>query len=202
MKKAELIARLAQDGFSENIIRAFAEVPREDFVLPEFQSVAYNDTALPIGYGQTISQPYTIAFMLDLLRPEPGQKILEVGSGSGYVLALLDSLAPGSRIFGTELVPGLVSRSKLSLRRRKNIKVSRATRDLGLPSEAPFDRILVSASARELPDALVKQLGPEGIMVCPVGDSIWKITHRQGTESIERFEGFVFVPLVRRDLAS
>jgi protein-L-isoaspartate(D-aspartate) O-methyltransferase len=196
MKKAELITRLAMEGFSAEIVSAFEKVNREKFVLPDYQSLAYDDIALPIGYGQTISQPYTIAFMLYLLQVTPGLKIMEVGSGSGYVLALLSELTSGGKIYGVEIVFGLVARSRINLRSHKNITIRLASKKLGLSAEAPFDRILVSAAANILPEELIKQLGKNGIMVCPVKNSILKITKQNEKYKTERYEGFSFVPLI------
>jgi len=123
MDKTHLILSLRKHGFSEEIITAFEHVAREDFVPEHWREHAYDDIPLEIGQGQTISQPYTIAFMLSLLELEKGYKILEVGSGSGYVLALLNELAPDSEIYGVERLSALVNRSKRVLRFNKKIRI-------------------------------------------------------------------------------
>ena len=200
MKKASLLAKLKKDGFASEIVSAFREVDRRKFVLPDSQPFAYDDVAMPIGHGQTISQPYTIAYMLDLLEVKKGQKILEVGSGSGYALGLLNELTAGGELFGVEIVPELLIRSRINLAGLKNISILPASNRLGLLSEAPFSRILVSAAAKEIPEELLDQLGDKGIIVCPVKDSIVKIckSNINPGYKIERHEGFRFVPLVYR----
>ncbi len=122
MKKKDLLERLRSYGFSKRIIEAFAVVRREDFVPQSEKECAYIDEALPIGHGATISQPYTIGFMLALLDVKPGQKVLEVGSGSGYVLALLSELVQEGEIYGIEIIHELAEQSKKALNGRKNVK--------------------------------------------------------------------------------
>lgn len=196
MNKIELISRLSSYGFSDKIISAFRSVERERFLPLVFRDLAYDDSSLPIGHGQTISQPYTIAFMLNLLEVCSGQKILEVGSGSGYVTALLSKMIDVGQIYGVEIIPELVTRSKNNLQGVDNVEIRQATKQLGLPAEALFDRILVSASARNLPEELLDQLSDDGIMICPVGNSILRVILRNGERYIESYDGFVFVPLV------
>ena len=168
------------------------KIDRKKFVPKEYESLAYEDIALPIGYGQTISQPSTIAFMLGLLEINSNQKILEIGSGSGYVLALLSQAADNLDIYGVEIVPELVDRSKKLLKDIDNIKIFNASSELGLKTKAPFDRILVSASAKEFPKELISQLKEDGIIVCPVKNSIIKYKNK----NIEEYPGFAFVPLI------
>jgi len=197
--KEKLIRSLRQKGFDEMIISAFENVPREDFVPKHWRDNAYKDTALDIGEDQTISQPYTIAFMLSLLELDKEHKILEVGSGSGYALALLDTLAPGSEVCGVERLKPLVERSKSVLKERKNISVFKKDGTKGLKKFAPYDRILVSASAKEIPEVLLDQLADGGILVTPVVDAIFQIK-KTPTGLIKRvFPGFAFVPLVGKE---
>lgn len=196
MDKNDLISYLSSSGFSGPVISAFESIDRERFLPPSLRHLAYEDAALPIGYGQTISQPYTIAFMLDLLDVHPGQKILEIGSGSGYVLALLSDMNNDGPIYGVEKIGELVGKSKNNVRRIGNVEVRQATKELGLAAEAPFDRILVSASAESLPEQLLNQLSDNGTMVCPVGTSILRVTLKNREAYIETYEGFAFVPLV------
>ena len=198
MGKQELIRSLRQEGFAEEIISAFDKVPREKFISAQFKDYAYEDTALPIGENQTISQPYTIAFMLSLLELKGEHKILEVGSGSGYVLALLNALAQSSSVYGVERLKPFVKRSKSVLKDKKNISVFNKDGTKGLKKFAPYDRILVSASAKEIPEALLEQLAEGGVLVTPVVDAIFQIK-KTPTGLIKRvFPGFAFVPLINK----
>src|SRR3954469_22014976 len=140
------------------ILSAFEQVPREAFVPPELHARAYEDTALPIGLGQTISQPSMIALMLQALQCAPQHRVLEVGSGSGYVLALLSQL--GCEVFGVERHSELAARAPDTLRSIgvTGVVVQEGDGTLGLPQHAPFDRILVSAGAANIPDALLAEL--------------------------------------------
>jgi protein-L-isoaspartate(D-aspartate) O-methyltransferase len=196
MEKKDLIRKLRDLGYEERIIAAFEKVDRKLFVPDEYRDFAYDDSALPIGSCQTISQPQTIAFMLRLLNPESGQKILEVGSGSGYVLALLDEMVESPLIFGTERIEALYKRSKIILSDRPLIKIIHTPDRLGLETEAPFDRILTSAAADTLPEELIQQLDNGGILVCPVRNSIVKAAKKNNRVDTEVYPGFAFVPLV------
>jgi len=176
---------------------AFSSVNREKFVPLGYKEWAYDDTALPIGEGQTISQPSTIAFMLSLLDVQDNQKILEVGSGSGYVLALLSKINPNGSIIGVERIKSLFDSSVKNLRVHKNIQVFHGNGFNGLKEEAPFDRILVSASATEIPKELIKQLRIGGKLVVPVQESIVALKKFRNKTEIREHEGFVFVPLIK-----
>lgn len=197
MNKKELIESLRHHGFSERIIRAFKETDRENFIPEKEKKYAYEDTALPIGYMQTISQPYTIAFMLNLLELKDEQKILEVGSGSGYVLALISEISKNGKIFGIERIKELAENSRKKLKKYRNIKIIHGSGFRGLKEEAPFDRILVSASAESIPKNLIRQLKDKGILVIPVRESILKITKGKKNK-IEEYHGFRFVPLIEK----
>lgn len=202
MEKSELINSLKNRGFSKPILRAFSKVPRENFVPENLKPRAYEDTALPIGFSQTISQPYTIATMLELLEPKKSQKILEVGSGCGYVLALLSELVTDSgKIFGIEIINELAERAKRNLRNYKNVKVFSKNGADGLEEHAPFDRILISAALEEIPDKLIQQLKEDGILVAPVGgkhlQSLVKFQKiKNKLKIINEIQGFVFVKFV------
>lgn len=205
MDKAELCRKLKNEGFSNPIIKAFQNVERKNFIPMEYHALAYDDIPLPIGSGQTISQPSTIAFMLSLLELEAQEaqnrsgektKILEVGSGSGYVLALIEQIAPNAKIFGAERIKEIYESSIINLKNTKKINIFHTPKGLGLPDFAPFDRIIVSASANRMPDRLIVQLNDSGIMVCPIKNSIFKIIKKNNKIIRQEFPGFRFVPLL------
>lgn len=156
-------------AFSPRVMQALADVPRHEFV-PETDRVsAYLDMPLPIGYGQTISQPYIVALMTDLLEVGPRAKVLEVGAGSGYQAAVLAKLV--REVHTLEIVPELARACRARLARLgvTNVKVHEGDGAAGLPEEAPFDGVLVAAAAREMPGVLVEQLALGGRMVIPLG---------------------------------
>lgn len=201
MDKKDLLEKLKRQGHSSKVLDAFDKVDRLDFISSGYVNQAYEDIALPIGSEQTISQPSTIAFMLDLLDPQPRDRILEVGSGSGYVLALLSEMVPSAKIFGTERVMELYESSRRKLKDRKNVAVEYTPKQLGLEDEAPFDRILASASASELPKPLIKQLEESGILVCPVINSIIKAEKTSKGLNTREYFGFTFVKLYEKKLS-
>ena len=183
-----------------SIDEAMEAVRRTDFLPAETKELGGFDTPLPIGYGQTNSQPTTVRLMLEWLDPQPGDKILDVGSGSGWTTALLSCLAgPKGRVYAVEKVPELVDFGAENCRRFgvKNASFFAAGKTFGLEEHQPYDRILVSAAAGELPAELIKQLKIGGTMVIPVNHSIFVI-HKTGNDSYEEEEhpGFVFVPLL------
>jgi protein-L-isoaspartate(D-aspartate) O-methyltransferase len=196
MNKKELISSLRKQDFSENILNAFEKVKREDFISKEFKESAYEDIPLPIGGGQTISQPYTIAFMLTLLELYDNQAVLEIGSGSGYVLALINELSKNAKIYGVERIKELAENSKKVLKNKKNIEIFNADGIKGLKEKAPFDRILVSASSKEIPQRLLSQLKYNGILVCVVKDSIVVVKKTYKENKVMEYPGFIFVPLI------
>ena len=198
MNKKQLISYLREEGFSNEIISAFENIKRENFISEEYKKYAYQNEPLPIGLGQTISQPYTIAFMLGLLEIEnkDNLKILEIGSGSGYVLALINEISKNSEIYGIERIKDLAESSKRVLKDKKNIEIFNSDGNKGLKEEAPFDRILISASADRMPENLYSQLKEDGIMVCVVGNSIYQIKRDKDKINKKEYPGFVFVPLI------
>lgn len=176
------------------------KINRKDFVLKEYEKEAYYDYPLPIGYGQTISQPSTVYFMLKLLNPKKGEKILDLGSGSGWTTALLaNAVGEKGSVFGVEKISELVlmGRKNTAKYNFNNVKIFKAKKIIGLKKESPFDKILVSASAKEIPQELIKQLKIKGIMVIPVENDILRIEKISENDiKIEKYNGFVFVPLL------
>lgn len=197
MNKQELLNELRKEGFGEEIISAFSKVFREDFISRDFKKYAYENEPLPIGRGATISQPYTIAFMLELLELEDNGdlRILEIGSGSGYVLALINEIVKNCDLVGIEINKWLVSSSREILKKDKNVKIICADGSKGLKEEM-LDRILISASSDEFPEHLFEQLEEGGILVAPVKNSIFKFKKVKGKIEKREYPGFVFVPLV------
>ncbi len=194
MRKEELVASLKKSGFATEIVNAFANISREDFVPEAYQAYAYVDGPLPIGEGATISQPRTIACMLEWLEINDKQRILEIGSGSGYVLALMNEIANNLTIFGVEINESLVKQSR-DLFNNDNITIQHGNGFYGLPEQAPFDRILVSAAFQNKPEHLFEQLTDNGILICPVKTSIFKFI-KQGDKITEQvFPGFAFVTM-------
>jgi len=198
MSSFSLIESLITSGVLKtfSLIDAFRNVDRIDFVPQELHSMAYEDRPLPIGSAQTISQPYTVAFMLELLQPEPEDHIMDLGSGSGWTTALLASVC--EHVDAVERQVSLIEFSKKNLSKYafKNISLHRAQKTLGLKGKH-FDKILVSCAADDIPQSLVEQLRPEGVMVIPVKNSILKVTKTvTGSLEIEEYPGFVFVPLI------
>jgi protein-L-isoaspartate(D-aspartate) O-methyltransferase len=199
----DMMHDLAASGVlhSPHIVHAFEAVDRIDFVPHDSKSEAYGDYPLPIPDGQTISQPYTVAFMMELLHPESGQRILDVGSGSGWTTALLAHIVgAGGSVVATEIIPELVTLGTNQLARYDfpHAKIRHAEHDtLGAPDKAPFDRILVSAASDNIPHELVEQLAPNGILVMPIKNSVIRLVkHADGTIETRTYEGFAFVPLL------
>ncbi|AHC14662.1 protein-L-isoaspartate O-methyltransferase family protein [Salinispira pacifica] len=212
----QIYARLESENrpLSARLIRAFELADRRYFV-PRSLSPGeiYSDHPIPIGQGQTNSQPFTVAFMLQLLAVEEGNRILDLGSGSGWTTALLSLLCgPSGHVLGMDRVALLLEFARANLREwseqlggqtsvsasiLSEIKMKIAGFNPGLPGNK-FDRILVSASAGQIPDELLNQLASPGIMVIPVGNAIVKIIHSpSGKAHTERYEGFRFVPFIQ-----
>ncbi|MDX6325174.1 MAG: protein-L-isoaspartate(D-aspartate) O-methyltransferase [Nocardioidaceae bacterium] len=179
---------------------AFAATPREQFLPAQVRSHAAYDGPLDIGHGQTSSQPRTVDAMLRLLRVRPGDRVLDVGAGSGWTTALLAALTGADgRVLGVEVVPELVvfGAANLAAVRRPWATIRRAADEvLGLPEDAPFDRILVSAEAKELPAALVAQLAPGGRMVAPVAGRMLLVVRGVDEVEVTRHGHYRFVPLL------
>lgn len=204
---SRLINMLITQGYlkSDLVIEAFNHVRREEFLLPEFESESETNIPLPIGYGQTISQPLTVAVMLELLDPRPGQRILDVGSGSGWTSALLAYIVgDGGKVVAVERIPELYDFGKKNLGKFGYTETGRVQCVLGdgsqgHPEAAPYDRVLVSASVEEVPKALKNQMAVGGKMVIPIYNSLAYLEKRGEDDFyVERFPGFLFVPLIEK----
>lgn len=198
--RKKLVETIRAKGIRDTrLLEAIGRVPRHQFVESFLENRAYEDTALPIEAGQTISQPYTVAVQTELLKVQPGDKILEVGTGSGYQVAIL--LEMGAKVFSIE------RHRKLYVRTGKTLnalgyypKLFYGDGYKGLPTYGPFDKIVITAGAPEIPEALRKQLNPGGILVAPVGNTqhqeMIRLIKKAETDFIREVHGgFVFVPL-------
>lgn len=205
--KKELIDELILEGYlrTPRIIDAFIKIDRADFLSEDLKGEAYLDIALPIGYNQTISQPLTVAFMLELLEPKEGNKILDVGSGSGWQAAMLAEIVGGKgRVYGIEIIPEIKKIGEGNIRKynfidKGIVKIILGDGSKGLKEASPFDRIIAGAMASEIPKAFFEQLKTGGRLVVPQGGSVWLII-KKSKDEFEKYEypGFAFVPLVRR----
>ncbi len=191
-------ARGVQDP---NVLVAMREVPRHLFVPPEWIDNAYDDNPLPIGYGQTISQPYIVAWMTELLELKPGDKVLEIGTGSGYQAAVLAELGT-VEVYTIEIVPELAKRSAELLKSLGYTQVNTKEGDgyYGWPEFAPFDAIIVTAAPDHLPAPLATQLSEGGRLVIPIGppgffQTLWKFKNEAGELKAYNLGGVAFVPL-------
>jgi len=200
----ELIQSMQNSGVlkTARIIKAFEKIDRKYFVPQGFEEEIYIDAPLPIGKGQTISQPSTVAFMLELLEPQVGDSVLDIGSGSAWTTSLLcEIVTPTGRVIGLERVDTLVNIGQNNLLQFsfKNCHIEKAAEQLGKPGEK-FDKILVSASAPDIPFSLFEQLKTGGILVIPVGNFIFKFTKFSDDKiQKEEYAGFVFVPLIYKE---
>lgn len=206
MTQDELIQNLIQKGYlkSPKIIQAFKYIDRQDFVPEEMKSSAYFDKALPIGYGQTISQPLVVAFMLEILKLKKGEKALEIGAGSGYKTALIASIVGENGIvYSIERILGLYNFakdniSKYNFLEKGIVKLILGDGSKGHREEAPYDKIIAGASANEIPEEWLAQLKINGRLVAPVKNSIleiYKISKNKFRK--KEYFGFSFVPLVK-----
>ncbi len=196
-----LIETLRAEGVTdEKVLAAMAVTDRAEFVLDEYRSQAYDNAPLPIGFGQTISQPLVVGLMTQALQLEPESKVLEVGTGSGYQAAILARLS--SEVITVERVPELAQRAAAILARLglTNVKVRTGSAAAGWPEEAPYDRILITAGAPRLPVRLLARLRPGGRLVVPVGSlrSQRLLVIEKGSQGIKEHDlGAVqFVPLI------
>ena len=169
--KRELFRKLLRNIPSETVIRAMEDVPRELFVPQDSRHMAYLDLPLSIGEGQTISQPYIVAMMTEAMELSGGDRVLEIGTGSGYQTAILSALTPRGRVISMERVPALTRKARQRLQELgyRNVEVQQAGSSLGCPSKGPYDAIIVTAAAPRLPESLLSQLAIGGRLVIPVG---------------------------------
>ena len=205
-ERADMVdTHIAARGISDPIVLgAMREVPRHHFVPAELSEQAYRDSALPIGYGQTISQPYIVALMSDALDVEPGDKVLEIGTGSGYQAAVLAAM--GCEVYTMEIIPELANRAQRTLSDSGyDATVANADGYFGWEEHAPFDGIIVTAAPDHVPQPLIDQLGEEAALVIPVGpigavQTMWRFSRDETGQILGQNLGPVlFVPFTRAD---
>jgi protein-L-isoaspartate(D-aspartate) O-methyltransferase len=197
-----LVQRLREHGITdERVLTVIGEVPRHIFIDEALSTRAYEDTALPIGHGQTISQPFIVALMTKTLLNKPRERVLEIGTGSGYQSAVLAALV--KRVFTVERIAPLIERARERFRAMKlrNVRVKYDDGNMGWPDQGPFDGIIVTAAARSVPAALLEQLAVGGRLVIPVGDDrgqeLKVIDRTEEGLHEESLEYVRFVPLLR-----
>jgi len=205
--KENLIQEIIDSGYlkSPHIIEAFLAIDRKNFVVSEYQDETYSNIPLPIGFGQTISQPLTVAFMLELLQPQEGDKILDIGSGSGWTTALLAyivSQKPKGKVIAIERIPelkefGEKNAAKYNFIKKGVVEFICADGSKGYKKGSSFDKILCSAAVREIPQSWLKQLKIGGRIATPFDGEVqlW-IKKAENEFDIKRFQGFTFVPLI------
>ena len=200
-----LVDDLIKEGWlkTPQIIEAFRKIKRADFMPENMKDSAEVDEAMPIGQGQTISQPKVVAFMLELLEPKAGEKILDVGSGSGWTSALLSEIVGDKgRVVSLELIPelkefGEKNAAKYGFVEKGTAQFICCDGSKGYEEESPFDKILASAAARRVPEAWKKQLKVGGRIVAPINSSIFLFVKKSENEMEEKeYPGFIFVPLI------
>ncbi len=199
----ELVRNLTDAGFlkTPEVIAAFQKIDRADFVPADMKDFAYENMALPIGWGQTISQPQVVAFMLELLEPKEGERILDVGSGSGWQTALLASIVGDKgKVVAIERIPEVFDFGKRNLKKYAfpNIVLLEGDGTETIRPAGYFDKIIIAASGESLPPTIKQELRPGGKIVAPIRESIFVFTKTGGGHLAEKeFPGFLFVPLIR-----
>jgi protein-L-isoaspartate(D-aspartate) O-methyltransferase len=198
--RSQLIKHLNRKINDKRVIEAMSRVPRELFVPPSAYSYAYDDRPLSIGYQQTISQPFIVALMTEAMYIQENDRVLELGTGSGYQTAILAELA--AKVISTERIPQLIDSATQVLDRLgySNIEIHLTGETLGWPQDAPYDAIIVTAGAPGIPEVLVDQLAPAGRLVIPVGSrweqELMRITKTDSGNRIDKLGGCRFVPLI------
>ncbi len=204
MNKYELMNFWKENfNFKESELKAFEDIKREDFIPSSVKDAAYQDTPLPLMRGKTISQPTTVMMMTAALELQPGDKVFEIGTGSGYQAAIIaDIVGARGKVISTEVVPELVHFSKNNLRKAgiTNVSIYEEDGSNGMPSEAPFDKVIITAACKEFPKPLIEQLKVDGIIVGPVGnlteqEMIRGIKDKDGKLGIEFLGPFLFTPM-------
>ena len=201
--RAKLVTKLRQKGIhDEAVLKAIGKVPRHVFFDDALLGHAYQDKAFPIGEGQTISQPYTVAFQTELLGVMPGDKVLEIGTGSGYQACVLMEM--GAKVYTIEYNKNLYQKTRdflPELGYQPYFFFGDGSK--GVPVRAPYDKIIVTAGAPVIPDALVEQLSSNGVLVVPVGgrdkQTMVRLTKKNGVTKKEEFDTFAFVPLLGKE---
>jgi protein-L-isoaspartate(D-aspartate) O-methyltransferase len=203
LQRKRMISRLENQGITDtNVLEAMYHLPRHRFVAEGFSFQAYDEKALPIGYGQTISHPFTVARMTQILKLKPHEKVLEIGTGSGYQTALLCAL--GARVFTIEIIPELIEQAKMVLSELKyTVAIAQKDGSTGWRSHAPYDAIIVTAGAPVTPESLLDQLGENGRLLVPIGSreqqQLWIYEKQEKGFAIHKFDHLVFVPLVGKE---
>ncbi len=209
-QRSRVVELLVDAGYLRNprVIKALLTVPRELFIPEEMKKYAYHDTPLPIGWGQTISAIHMVAIMTEELDPEPGNKVLEVGTGSGYQAAVLAEIVAkqdtgGGHVYSIERISELASFARKNLEKAgysEHVTVLVGDGTLGYKEAAPYDRVIVTAAAPDIPPPLLEQLGDPGVLVAPVGDQYFQrllIVEKRNGRNIKRWGiECVFVPLI------
>ncbi len=193
---------LPRDVTDPIALRAMRRVPRHEFVPPDYLGQSYENHPLPIGYGQTISQPFIVAYMSEHCELKPGDRVLEIGTGSGYQAAILADM--GMKVYSIEIIPELAAEAKARLERLGyDVQVRAGDGYFGWPEAAPFDAIIVTAAPDHVPQPLIEQLKPGGRLVIPIGpvgaiQTLWQFTLEAGDQLTARNLGDVrFVPFTR-----
>ncbi|MFA6073391.1 MAG: protein-L-isoaspartate(D-aspartate) O-methyltransferase [Candidatus Woesearchaeota archaeon] len=188
---------------NEEVLTVMSEVPRHLFVPAVSRDLAYADLSIPIGHSQNMINPYLVARMIELLNPQNYERILEIGAGSGYVVAILSKMS--DKVIGLEIIPELVesARTNLQVADVKNAKIINMEGSAGAMPYCPYDKILISAACSKIPEELLIQLKPNGVVVAPVGDRmkqvLVKATKTKNGFVEEKFDGCSFVPLVGKN---
>lgn len=201
--RSRMVERLREKGIrNERVLAAMSEIPRHIFIEPALESRAYDDVSLPLGHGQTISQPYIVARMTELLltAPKSPNKILEIGTGCGYQTAVLAHIF--GEVYSVERIAALQERARQTIKTlglNTRVRLSHHDGHHGLVEAAPFDGIIVTAAAAEIPKALIEQLGPQGRLIIPVGQEqqhLWSVDKLENDIQSAQLDAVRFVPLL------